>query len=308
MTMTPLPPLREVIARHGLAAQKSLGQNFLLDLNLTGRIARSAGSLDDHDVLEVGPGPGGLTRALLEEGARRVVAIERDRRCIAALEEVAAAYPGRLEIVEGDALATDMKALVKAPARIIANLPYNIATPLLVGWLQTEPWPPWYDSLTLMFQREVAERIVAQPGGKAYGRLAVLAQWRARPRILFDIDRRAFTPPSSGDIVPRRARTPRTRRLPRPIPVCSSVLLPLLSDRGARCFGRASSHSAMTHCLSWRQPGSSPRDEPKSSASRHSALSRAPSRQAAETGASKVVAPHAACHIVDQRAAQRPET
>jgi len=212
MTITPLPPLpplREVIARHGLAAQKSLGQNFLLDLNLTGRIARSAGSLDDHDVLEVGPGPGGLTRALLEEGARRVVAIERDRRCIAALEEVAVAYPGRLEIVEGDALATDMKTLVKAPARIVANLPYNIATPLLVGWLQTEPWPPWYDSLTLMFQREVAERIVAQPGGKAYGRLAVLAQWRTVPRILFDIDRRAFTPPpavtsSLVELVPRK--------------------------------------------------------------------------------------------------------
>lgn len=210
MTSPSLPPLREVIARHGLAAQKSLGQNFLLDLNLTGRIARSAGSLDNHDVVEVGPGPGGLTRALLDAGARRVVAIERDRRCISALEEIAAAYPGRLEIIEGDALATDMAALVNAPVRIVANLPYNIATPLLVGWLQTEPWPPWYDSLTLMFQREVAERIVARPGTKAYGRLGVLAQWRTRARILFDVDRRAFTPPPSVtssvvELVPRNA-------------------------------------------------------------------------------------------------------
>lgn len=206
----PLPPLREVIAKHGLAAQKALGQNFLLDLNLTGRIARSAGALGGHDVIEVGPGPGGLTRALLDNGARRVVAIERDRRCIAALEEIAAAYPQRLTIVEGDALATDMAALVGGPARIVANLPYNIATPLLVGWLQTEPWPPWFESLTLMFQREVAERIVAEPRGKAYGRLAVLAQWRTKPRILFDIDRRAFTPPPSVtssvvELIPRPA-------------------------------------------------------------------------------------------------------
>ncbi|MDR3498556.1 MAG: 16S rRNA (adenine(1518)-N(6)/adenine(1519)-N(6))-dimethyltransferase RsmA [Parvibaculum sp.] len=192
-----LPPLREVIARHGLGALKGLGQNFLLDLNLTGRIARAAGSLADHEVIEVGPGPGGLTRALLAEGAKRVVAIERDKRCLPALEEIAAAYPGRLTIVEGDALETDMAALVKGPARVVANLPYNIATPLLVGWLQTEPWPGWFDSLTLMFQKEVAERIVAAPGGKAYGRLGVLAQWRTRPRMLFDIDRRAFTPPPS---------------------------------------------------------------------------------------------------------------
>ncbi|MBX3492365.1 MAG: 16S rRNA (adenine(1518)-N(6)/adenine(1519)-N(6))-dimethyltransferase RsmA [Parvibaculum sp.] len=203
-----LPPLREVIARHGLAARKALGQNFLLDLNLTGRIARAAGALEGYDVVEIGPGPGGLTRALLDNGARRVIAVERDTRCIAALEEIAAAYPGRLTIVEGDALKTDMAALAARPTRIVANLPYNIATPLLVGWLQTEPWPPWFSSLTLMFQREVAERIVAAPGGKAYGRLAVLAQWRTSPRILFDVDRRAFTPPpavmsSVVELVPR---------------------------------------------------------------------------------------------------------
>ena len=192
-----LPPLREVIARHALSAQKSLGQNFLLDLNLTGRIARAAGPLEGHDVLEVGPGPGGLTRALLDNGARRVVVIERDRRCIAALEEISQAYPDRLVIIEADALKTDMRRLVTAPARIVANLPYNIATPLLVGWLQTEPWPPWYESLTLMFQREVAERIAAKPGTRAYGRLGVLAQWRTAPRIVFDVDRRAFTPPPS---------------------------------------------------------------------------------------------------------------
>lgn len=195
MTDDGLPPLREVIARHGLGALKALGQNFLLDLNLTRRIARAAGPLDGYEVVEIGPGPGGLTRALLAEGAARVVAIERDRRCLPALAEIAAAYPGRLAIVEGDALETDMAALVGRPARIVANLPYNIATPLLVRWLQTEPWPPWFASLTLMFQKEVAERIVAAPGGKAYGRLAVLAQWRTKPRMLFDINRSAFTPP-----------------------------------------------------------------------------------------------------------------
>ncbi|MCE9651089.1 MAG: 16S rRNA (adenine(1518)-N(6)/adenine(1519)-N(6))-dimethyltransferase RsmA [Parvibaculum sp.] len=193
-----LPPLREVIARHGLAAQKALGQNFLLDLNLTGRIARAAGSLSDHHVVEVGPGPGGLTRALLAEGAKHVTVIERDKRCLPALEEISAAYLGRLTIVEGDALATDMAALVDGPARIVANLPYNIATPLLIGsWLQSDRWPPWYASLTLMFQKEVAERIVAAPGSKAYGRLGVASQWRTRARMLFDIDRRAFTPPPS---------------------------------------------------------------------------------------------------------------
>jgi 16S rRNA (adenine1518-N6/adenine1519-N6)-dimethyltransferase len=192
-----LPPLREVIARHGLAAQKALGQNFLLDLNLTRRIARAAGALDTHHIVEVGPGPGGLTRALLMEGAKHVTVIERDKRCLPAQEEIAAAYPGRLTIIEGDALEVDASTLVTGPARIVANLPYNIATLLLLGWLQTEPARPWYDSLTLMFQKEVAERIVAPPGGKAYGRLGIAAQWRTKARMLFDIDRRAFTPPPS---------------------------------------------------------------------------------------------------------------
>ena len=190
-----LPPLRDVIARYDLRAIKAFGQNFLLDLNLTARIARAAGDLRDVTVIEVGPGPGGLTRALLAAGARRVIAIERDRRCIAALVEIEAHYPGRLTVIEGDALATDMAALGDGPTRIVANLPYNIATPLLVGWLQAEPWPPFYESMTLMFQREVAERIVAAAGSKAYGRLGVLAGWRAEARILFDIDPRAFTPP-----------------------------------------------------------------------------------------------------------------
>ena len=191
-----LPPLREVIRRYGLRAKKSLGQNFLLDLNLTARIARAAGPLDGVDVIEIGPGPGGLTRALLAQGARRVIAVERDHRAIAALNEIAALYPGRLEVVAGDALAFDARPhLQDAPARIVANLPYNIASALLVSWLTVEPWPPWYDRLVLMFQREVAERIVASPGSKSYGRLSVLAGWRTEARILFDVAASAFVPP-----------------------------------------------------------------------------------------------------------------
>ena len=190
-----LPPLREVIAAHGLSARKSLGQNFLFDLNLTGRIARLAGDLSACDVLEVGPGPGGLTRALLAAGARRVVAIERDLRCLPALAEIAAAWPGRLEVLEGDALRLDAVAHLTPPVRVVANLPYNVGTELLVRWMTPVAWPPFWSSLTLMFQKEVAERIVARPGGKAYGRLAVLVQWRADARIAFEIPPRAFTPP-----------------------------------------------------------------------------------------------------------------
>jgi 16S rRNA (adenine1518-N6/adenine1519-N6)-dimethyltransferase len=214
-----LPPLRDVIARHELRAIRAFGQNFLLDLNLTARIARAAGDLRDATVIEVGPGPGGLTRALLAAGAKHVVAIERDRRCIAALAEIEAHYPGRLTVIEGDALTTDMASLGDGPTRIVANLPYNIATPLLVGWLQAEPWPPFYESMTLMFQREVAERIVAEPRSKAYGRLGVLSAWRAETRILFDIDPRAFTPPpkvtsSVVSLVPR----------PNPLPADTATL------------------------------------------------------------------------------------
>ncbi len=176
-------------------AKKSLGQNFLLDLNLTGRIARAALGGDRPEVLEIGPGPGGLTRALIAEGAPHIVAIERDRRCIDALEEIAAAYPGRLEIVEGDALKTDHRQLVTPPVRIAANLPYNIATPLFVGWLSADTWSPWWESAVLMFQKEVAERLVAAPGNRSYGRLSVIAQWRARVCELFTVNARAFTPP-----------------------------------------------------------------------------------------------------------------
>ena len=189
-----LPPLREVIATHGIAAKKSLGQNFLLDLNLTAKIARMAGDLTGADVLEVGPGPGGLTRGLLAEGARKVLAVEKDSRCIAALEEVAAAYPGRLEIVNADALEVDLSDRLTAPIKIAANLPYNVGTELLVRWLTPSAWPPVWQSLTLMFQREVAQRIVARPGSKAYGRLAILSQWRTDPAIVLDLPPEAFTP------------------------------------------------------------------------------------------------------------------
>ena len=191
----PLPPLRAVIASHGLSARKSLGQNFLLDLNLTAKIARQAGDLSQCDVLEIGPGPGGLTRGLLAEGARRVLAIEKDTRCLPALEEIAAAYPGRLQILNGDALQVDPLTHLTPPIRVAANLPYNIGTELLVRWLTPADWPPFWQSLTLMFQREVAERIVAAPGSKAYGRLAILAQWRSTARIVMSLPPEAFSPP-----------------------------------------------------------------------------------------------------------------
>jgi 16S rRNA (adenine1518-N6/adenine1519-N6)-dimethyltransferase len=196
----PLPPLREVIAAHGLSAKKSLGQNFLLDLNLTRRIARAAGPLEDTTLYEVGPGPGGLTRALLMEGAKHVIAVERDERCLRALEDIGGAYPHRLTIVSADALAIDepkrfQEIGIAGPVRLAANLPYNVGTSLLVKWLTVADWPPFWQSLTLMFQREVAERLVAKPSTKAYGRLSVLTQWRAKAKILFDVSPRAFTPP-----------------------------------------------------------------------------------------------------------------
>lgn len=194
MSFDGLPPLRDVITAFGLNARKSLGQNFLLDLNLTAKIARRAGDLDQCDVLEIGPGPGGLTRALLAEGARHVVAIERDARCLPALAQISRNYPGRLHVIEGDALAIDPTSFLTPPIRIVANLPYNVGTELLVRWLTPEKWPPFWTSLTLMFQREVAHRIVARPGSKAYGRLSLLVEWRCNARIAFDIPPEAFTP------------------------------------------------------------------------------------------------------------------
>jgi 16S rRNA (adenine1518-N6/adenine1519-N6)-dimethyltransferase len=218
-----LPPLREVVSAFGLAARKSLGQNFLFDLNLTGRIARAAGPLEGVVFIEIGPGPGGLTRALLAGGARKVIAVERDARCLGALAAIGAHWPGRLEIIEGDALRLDYgqvaAAAIGAPVRICANLPYNIATALLIRWLEAEPWPPFYERLTLMFQREVALRIVATPAERAdYGRLAVLAGWRAQARLLFDVPAAAFTPPprvvsSLVELTPRTAPAPCDLRL-----------------------------------------------------------------------------------------------
>jgi 16S rRNA (adenine1518-N6/adenine1519-N6)-dimethyltransferase len=216
-----LPPLRDVVGAHALTAKKSLGQNFLFDLNLTARIARAASPLDGATIVEIGPGPGALTRALLFEGAAHVIAVERDPRCLAALEEIAAHYPGRLEIVEGDALDIDLAGLIgkRRPARICANLPYNIATALLAKWLEAEPWPPWFDKLVLMFQKEVALRIVATPNFRAdYGRLAVLANWRCATRVLFDVPPVAFVPPpkvtsSVVELVPRPAPLPCAAKL-----------------------------------------------------------------------------------------------
>ncbi|CAL77116.1 Dimethyladenosine transferase (S-adenosylmethionine-6-N', N'-adenosyl(rRNA) dimethyltransferase) (16S rRNA dimethylase) (High level kasugamycin resistance protein ksgA) (Kasugamycin dimethyltransferase) [Bradyrhizobium sp. ORS 278] len=213
-----LPPLREVIREHQLSARKALGQNFLLDLNLTARIARAAGPLEDATVVEIGPGPGGLTRALLALGARHVIAVEHDERAIPALRTIADRYPGRLEIVYTDARTFDVRPyLGSTKAKIVANLPYNIATHLLIGWLSAEPWPPWYEMMVLMFQREVAERIVATENEEAYGRLGVLANWRCETKILFDISPSAFVPPpkvtsSVVRLVPRPAPEPCDRR------------------------------------------------------------------------------------------------
>jgi len=216
-----LPPLRDVIAEYGLAAKKALGQNFLLDLNITMKIAQTAGPLDGATVLEIGPGPGGLTRALLASGAKRVVAIERDERCLSALQDISAASSDRLAVVSGDALALDHQQvlqdagvdLASDPVKIVANLPYNIATPLFTGWIGGTQWPPFWDSLTLMFQKEVAQRIVARPGGKTWGRLGVLSDWRVEADIAFDLPPQAFTPPpkvtsSVISVLPRRAPLP----------------------------------------------------------------------------------------------------
>jgi 16S rRNA (adenine1518-N6/adenine1519-N6)-dimethyltransferase len=224
----PLPPLREVIAAHGLTAKKSLGQNFLCDLNLTRRIARAAGPLENTTIYEVGPGPGGLTRALLLEGAAKVIAVERDARCLPALAEIAAAWPGQLDVLQADALELDEEKLFGvAPVRVAANLPYNVGTALLVKWLTAPPWPPFWQSLTLMFQREVAERIVALPDTEHYGRLSVLAQWRTRPKILFDVSRQAFTPPPkiTSSIV-------RIEPLDRPIAPCELRDLEKVTEAG----------------------------------------------------------------------------
>ena len=195
MQIDKLPPLRDVIATHALNAKKSLGQNFLLDLNLTAKIARLAGDLEGHDVLEVGPGPGGLTRGLLASGVRRVVALEKDRRCLPALAEISDAYPGQLDVFNADALDFDISSHLTVPIRIVANLPYNIGTELLIRWLTPKEWPPFWSTLTLMFQKEVAERIIATPNSKAYGRLAILAQWKTNPSIVMELPPEAFTPP-----------------------------------------------------------------------------------------------------------------
>ncbi|MCG8563065.1 MAG: 16S rRNA (adenine(1518)-N(6)/adenine(1519)-N(6))-dimethyltransferase RsmA [Hyphomicrobiales bacterium] len=208
-----LPPLRDVIRDLSLSARKMLSQNFILDLNLTRRIARAAGPLEGVTVLEVGPGPGGLTRALFMEGAEKVVAIERDERCRPALQQIAERYPGRLDVHVADALELDPAQAIAGPFRIVANLPYSVATPLLVGWLTAEPWPPAFDRMVLMFQREVADRIVAEPGGKSYGRLSVLAQWRTETRIVQHVPARAFTPPPKVasavvELVPKPAPRP----------------------------------------------------------------------------------------------------
>ena len=228
-----LPPLGEVVRTLQLSARKTLGQHFILDLNLTRRIARAAGPLTGKTVLEIGPGPGGLTRALLLEGAERVVAVERDERCWPALEAIAARYPGQVDLHLGDALQADWRKLVagaKGRPVVVANLPYNVATLLLVGWLETEPWPPWYGHMVLMFQKEVAERVVATPSTKAYGRLAVLAQWRTRPRLLFTLNPEAFTPPPAVE-----SAVVEFRPIERPQPECSVRFLAKLT---AAAFGQ----------------------------------------------------------------------
>ena len=231
MQIDDLPPLRDVIATHGLDAKKSLGQNFLLDLNLTSKIARLAGDISGHDVLEVGPGPGGLTRGLLAAGARRVVALEKDPRCMAALAEISAAYPGRLDVFNADALDFDIRGHLTGPVRVVANLPYNVGTELLVRWLTPKDWPPFWSTLTLMFQKEVAERIIAKPGSKAYGRLGVLAQWKSTPSVVMELPPEAFTPPPKVHSAVVHLEALAEPRFPAPAGLLSSTVAMAFNQR-----------------------------------------------------------------------------
>ena len=231
MQIDDLPPLRDIIATHGLDAKKSLGQNFLLDLNLTSKIARLAGDISGHDVLEVGPGPGGLTRGLLAAGARRVVALEKDPRCMPALAQISAAYPGRLDVFNADALEFDMRGQLTGPVRVVANLPYNVGTELLVRWLPPKDWPPFWSSLTLMFQKEVAERIIAKPGTKAYGRLGILAQWKSTPSVVMELPPEAFTPPPKVHSAVVHLEALAAPRFPAPAGLLSSTVAMAFNQR-----------------------------------------------------------------------------
>ena len=231
MQIDDLPPLRDVIASHGLDAKKSLGQNFLLDLNLTSKIARLDGDISGHDVLEVGPGPGGLTRGLLAAGARRVVALEKDPRCMAALAQIAAAYPGRLDVFNADALDFDIRGQLTGPVRVVANLPYNVGTELLVRWLTPKDWPPFWSRLTLMFQKEVAERIIAKPGTKAYGRLGILAQWKSNPSVVMELPPEAFTPPPKVHSAVVHLEALAEPRFPAPAGLLSSTVAMAFNQR-----------------------------------------------------------------------------
>ena len=231
MQIDDLPPLRDIIANHGLDAKKSLGQNFLLDLNITSKIARLAGDISGHDVLEVGPGPGGLTRGLLAAGARRIVALEKDPRCMPALVQIAAAYPGRLDLFNADALDFDMRGQLTGPVRVVANLPYNVGTELLVRWLTPKDWPPFWSTLTLMFQKEVAERIIATPGTKAYGRLGILAQWKSTPSVVMELPPEAFTPPPKVHSAVVHLEALAEPRFPAPAGLLSSTVAMAFNQR-----------------------------------------------------------------------------
>ena len=231
MQIDTLPPLREVISTHTLNAKKSLGQNFILDLNLTAKIARLAGSLDDHDVLEIGPGPGGLTRGLLSEGARRVVVLEKDIRCMPALEEIKAAYRNKVQIFNVDALEFNARHHLTGPVRIVSNLPYNVGTQLLIRWLTPGDWPPFWETLTLMFQKEVAERIIAAPGSKAYGRLSILAQWKANAKIVMALPPEAFSPPPKVHSAVVHFTALREPRFPAPARLLSSTVAMAFNQR-----------------------------------------------------------------------------